>query len=311
MSGTCLPRALSGVVGTLEQLRGHRRQGIHTQEDRVKDKKLSPSERLAKLPHENLVLKPDTNWVLGSPPHAMLAAWSAVVDYLCWLGSRFTDSTDRRAQIVASKKAIYRHIAALLARILYGTDHIREVLGEKNYRISAGSFFQTNSYQVQRLYDLAVELARPEGIEYMLDLYSGTGTIAIYFSSLVKSVLGVEAAAEAVADAQTNAQINSASNCQFLAVNVEDYLKQAALSGESPDLIVIDPPRAGCHPTAIDSLIALKAEKLVYISCNPATLARDIKQFMEAGYVLERAVPIDLFPHTYHIEAACRLTLLR
>ncbi len=86
------------------------------------------SERLAKLPHENLVLKPDTNWVLGSPPHAMLAAWSAVVDYLCWLGSRFTDSTDRREQIVVSKKAIYRHMSALLERILHGTDQVEGLL---------------------------------------------------------------------------------------------------------------------------------------------------------------------------------------
>jgi 23S rRNA (uracil1939-C5)-methyltransferase len=193
--------------------------------------------------------------------------------------------------------------------VIYGSDHIYEKLGGKKYRISANSFFQTNSYQAQRLYDLAVELADPEKTDMMLDLYCGTGTIAIYFSDLVKSVVGVENVPEAVADAEVNAGTNGASNCEFVAADVEAHLKTLVGGDGKFDLAVLDPPRAGCHPKAIRYLSVIKPKKIVYISCNPATLARDIRALGEGGYVLERAVPLDLFPHTYHIEAACRLTL--
>ena len=193
--------------------------------------------------------------------------------------------------------------------VLYGCDHIYEKLGEHKYRISANSFFQTNSYQVQRLYDLAVELAEPKRDERMLDLYTGTGTIAIYFADLVHEVVGVESVADAVHDAHANAELNAAANCQFVAADVAKYLKEAIAAGERFDLVVLDPPRAGCHPDVIKSLRVLRPNKIVYISCNPATLARDLKELLADGYTLDRAVPVDLFPHTYHIEAACRLTI--
>ncbi len=193
--------------------------------------------------------------------------------------------------------------------LLHGIDHIHEILGERKYRISASSFFQTNSYQVQRLYDLAVELAQPERFENMLDLYTGTGTIAIYFAGMVNKVTGVESVEAAIEDAKINARLNSVSNCDFLAANVEDFLKNEALSDRKYNIVVLDPPRAGCHPDVIKALIAMKPQKIVYISCNPATLARDLKMLLENEYNLDRVVPIDLFPHTYHIEAACRLSL--
>jgi 23S rRNA (uracil1939-C5)-methyltransferase len=192
--------------------------------------------------------------------------------------------------------------------ILYGADHIYEQLGERKYRISAHSFFQTNSYQVQRLYDLAVELAQPEKSELMLDLYTGTGTIAIYFSSLAREVVGVESVADAIADARANIALNSADNCSFIVANVEDFLKQTSAAGERYDLVIIDPPRAGCHPDVIRSLLDSQPKKLVYISCNPATLARDLKMLLDGGYSLEKTIPVDLFPHTFHIESVSRLT---
>ncbi len=191
--------------------------------------------------------------------------------------------------------------------ILYGADHIHEKLGEHQYRISANSFFQTNSYQVQRLYDLAVELAQPDKLDRMLDLYTGTGTIAIYFSGLVREVIGVESVAAAIADAGANVELNNATNCRFAVADVADYLKQAET--EKYDVVVLDPPRAGCHPDVIRSLLQLRPKKIVYISCNPATLARDVKELTGESYTLDRVVPVDLFPHTFHIEAACRLTL--
>ncbi|MEE9552710.1 MAG: 23S rRNA (uracil(1939)-C(5))-methyltransferase RlmD [candidate division Zixibacteria bacterium] len=193
-------------------------------------------------------------------------------------------------------------------KILYGADHISEKLGNKEFKISASSFFQTNSYQVQRLYDLAVELAEPEKTDRMIDLYTGTGTIAIYFSDLVSEVIGVETVTDSVMDAKINARINSASNAEFLAGDVEEYMKKAVENDEKCDLLILDPPRAGCHPKTLKHLAAMKPRKIVYISCNPATLARDLKSLLENGYELNRAVPIDLFPHTFHMEAVCRLT---
>ena len=193
--------------------------------------------------------------------------------------------------------------------ILYGADHIYEKLGNKRFRISANSFFQTNSYQVQRLYDLAVELAEPEKTDRMFDLYTGTGTIAIYFSDLVKQVIGVESVADAVADARINARENGAGNIEFVVGDVEEYMKIAVAEGRECDLLLLDPPRAGCHPKTLKHIAALRPGKIVYISCNPATLARDLKELIESGYRLDRAISVDMFPHTFHIEAVCRLTL--
>jgi len=193
-------------------------------------------------------------------------------------------------------------------RIIYGVDHIHETLGQKKFRISANSFFQTNSYQAQRLYDIAVELAQPQSNERMLDLYTGTGTIAIYFSDLVKNAEGVETVADAVADARVNARINGAANVEFHTGDVEEFMKEAILRESKYDLIILDPPRAGCHPKTLKYLNSMCPSKIVYISCNPTTLARDLKSLIEGGFRLDRVIPLDLFPHTFHIETACRLT---
>ena len=227
-----------------------------------------------------------------------------------------SDEIGRRFERVVSVSHTINSARANIARgdkeiILYGADHIHEIIGGKRFKISASSFFQTNSYQAQRLYDLAVELARPEKFARMIDLYSGTGTIAIYFSDLVRDVIGVETVSDAVDDARVNAKINGASNVEFILADVEEYMKNAVDNGQECDLLLLDPPRAGCHPRTLKYLTSMKPRTTVYISCNPATLARDIKLLTENGFRLEKAVPIDLFPHTYHIEAVCRLTFQR
>ncbi len=220
----------------------------------------------------------------------------------------------RRFENVVSVSHTVNSLKANVAKgdreiVLYGADHIRELLGEKEFRISANSFFQTNSYQIKRLYDLVVEYAEPDKLDRTIDLYTGTGTIAIYLAGLVKSVEGVESVPESIEDARTNARLNSVTSCNFIAADVEEYLKSAASDETKYDLMILDPPRAGCHPKAIKSILLIRPRKIVYISCNPATLARDIAKLAEGGYHLEKAIPIDLFPHTYHIEAICRLTL--
>jgi len=193
--------------------------------------------------------------------------------------------------------------------VLYGADHICERLGEKEFRISANSFFQTNSYQTKRLYDLVVEFAEPDKLDRMIDLYTGTGTIAIYLASLVKYVEGIDSVPESIEDAKINARLNNAADCDFIVADVEEFLKQVVNEGNRYDLMIIDPPRAGCHPRALKSILLIRPRKIVYISCNPATLARDIAELSQGGYRLDKSIPIDLFPHTYHIEAVCRLTL--
>ena len=192
--------------------------------------------------------------------------------------------------------------------VLRGGEFIYEKLGSKKYRISANSFFQTNSFQAKKLYDLAIELGQPQKSETMLDLYTGTGSIAIYFSDHVRSVTGIEIVQSAIDDATANAEINGASNCRFVLASVENYFKENAES-QAIDLMVLDPPRAGCHPHAIKGILKIKPQKIIYISCNPTTLARDLKGLCENDYQLDKIIPVDLFPHTFHIESISRLSL--
>lgn len=188
--------------------------------------------------------------------------------------------------------------------ILHGRDHIFERLGRYRYRISADSFFQTNSYQAQILFDTVAEYGAFGGRDDVCDLYCGAGTIAIYISGLVRSVTGIELSAKAVDDAFVNARENGVSNVDFVAGDVKDVVKDL----KRFDKVVLDPPRAGLHPKALKWIVEMAPEVVVYVSCNPSTLARDIAGLMKNGYHLRRAVAVDMFPHTYHIEAVARLT---
>jgi len=189
--------------------------------------------------------------------------------------------------------------------IINGRDHIYEKLGRYKFKISADSFFQTNSYQAQILYDTVIEYAEFKSADEVCDLYCGTGTIAIYISELVKSVTGVESVENAVYDAEINAAENGVNNVKFQAGKVEDILKSIG----SFDKVIIDPPRAGMHPKALNGIMEMKPKYIIYVSCNPSTLARDMKGFLEVGYSLDKAVAIDMFPHTYHIESVAKLVL--
>jgi 23S rRNA (uracil1939-C5)-methyltransferase len=187
--------------------------------------------------------------------------------------------------------------------LVYGRDHIYEKLGSYKFRISPNSFFQTNSFQAQILYDMVIDFADLNGMDKVLDLYCGTGTIAIYLSALAKSIIGVETVEGAVGDAIINAKENGVTNIDFVCGNVEEM----ALNFGKIDKVILDPPRAGLHAKALKGLIAMKPPVIVYVSCNPSTLARDIAGFIENGYQLQRAVALDMFPHTYHIEAVTKL----
>ena len=192
--------------------------------------------------------------------------------------------------------------------LLAGRDHIRESLGGLTFQVSSGSFFQTNTAQAERLFELVLESACLEGPETVVDLYSGTGAISLLLARRCRWVYGIEVAPAAVADAVRNAEANRIANCTILAGEVRFALPSLLAKGVAAEVVVADPPRAGFHPKALHALVTLRPSRLVYVSCNPATLARDVAELVRAGYRLEWVQPVDMFPHTSHIEVIARLS---
>jgi len=187
--------------------------------------------------------------------------------------------------------------------LVAGEPFFKERIGPYEFIISANSFFQTNSFGAQTLYDKTKEYADLQGHETVLDLYSGTGTIGIYLADSAKHVIGIEQVESAVKNAQRNCRINHISNCRFVQGDIKDKLPQLT---EKPHVVVIDPPRAGMHKDVIQQVLRLAPERIVYVSCNPASLARDVALLSEVYDLLE-VQPVDMFPHTYHIEAVAKL----
>lgn len=189
-------------------------------------------------------------------------------------------------------------------KVFYGSGFIYDKIGDYNFRISANSFFQTNTNQAEKLYQTALDFAEFKGDEIVYDLYSGAGTIAIFISQKVKKVFAFESVKSAVEDAKVNAQLNNISNVDFLVADlfksflplVDKYILS------KPDVIIIDPPRSGMHKNTVNDVIALSPERIVYVSCNPTTQVRDIKMMVNAGYKLMKIKSVDMFPQTYHIE---------
>ena len=198
------------------------------------------------------------------------------------------------------------------SEILYGRDYFYEELLGLKFRISTFSFFQTNTCGAEVLYETAREYVgslvkeegKPDSIVY--DLYSGTGTIAQLMAPVAKKVIGVEIVEEAVVAARENAKQNGLENCEFIAGDVLKVLDEIE---EKPDFIILDPPRDGVHPKALSRIIGYGVEKLVYISCKPTSLARDLEIFIANGYEVQRCVPVDQFPWTTGIETVCLLVL--
>jgi 23S rRNA (uracil1939-C5)-methyltransferase len=191
--------------------------------------------------------------------------------------------------------------------LLGGRDHIREGVGGLTFQVSANSFFQTNTRQAERLFEMVVDSAGLTGGETVLDLYSGTGAISLLLARRCRWVYGIEVAPAAVDDAGVNAAANSITNCTFLCGEVRFVLPSLIAKGVTAEVVVADPPRAGFHPKALHALMTLGARRIVYVSCNPTTLARDLGELVRGGYRLEWVQPVDMFPHTPHIEAVARL----
>jgi 23S rRNA (uracil1939-C5)-methyltransferase len=188
--------------------------------------------------------------------------------------------------------------------ILSGSGFISDSIGKYKFRVSANSFFQTNTLQAEKLYQTALDFADLKGTEIVYDLYSGAGTISIFVSDKAKNVFAFESVESAVIDAEENKKINNIDNVNFIKADLyKSFLPIVEENSiPSPDVIILDPPRNGMHPTTIDDLIKLNPAKIVYVSCNPATQVRDIKILTNGGYKLVKIKPVDMFPHTYHIE---------
>lgn len=190
-------------------------------------------------------------------------------------------------------------------KILYGQDYFYEEILGLRFKITPFSFFQTNSLGAEVLYQIAREYIGETKDKVVFDLYSGTGTIAQILAPVAKKVVGVEIVEEAVEAARENAKLNGLSNCTFWA---GDVLKVIDELGEVPDLIMLDPPRDGVNPKALEKIIRFGVEKMVYIACKPTSLARDLEMLQGRGYKVEKIACVDLFPGTYHVETIALLT---
>jgi 23S rRNA (uracil1939-C5)-methyltransferase len=201
--------------------------------------------------------------------------------------------TSRKAGISAGEHEIH----------LQGDRCLKERLGHYEFEVSANSFFQTNTEGAENLYNTVKRLADLSGSERVLDLYSGTGTIPIWLSDSAAEVIGIEIIESAVLDARKNCIQNNVSNCRFISGDI-----RTALAGieHTPDLVIIDPPRTGMHPDVVKQLKDMGPDRMVYVSCNPATLARDVAMMKDRYRIIE-VQPVDMFPHTYHIEAVVRM----
>ncbi|OQA66448.1 MAG: putative RNA methyltransferase [Ignavibacteria bacterium ADurb.Bin266] len=189
-------------------------------------------------------------------------------------------------------------------KIIFGPGFIYDRIGKYKFRISANSFFQTNTLQAEKLYQTALEYAQLTGNEIVYDLYSGAGTIAIYISEKAKQVYAFESVDSAIADAHINEELNNISNVKFFSADLYKSFLPIIEKNKIPkaDIIILDPPRSGMHQNTVNDVVTLSPNKIVYVSCNPATQARDIKLMVDADYKLIKIRPVDMFPHTYHIE---------
>jgi len=189
-------------------------------------------------------------------------------------------------------------------KVFHGDGFIYDIIGRYKFRISANSFFQTNTLQAENLYKTALDFSELKGDEIVYDLYSGAGTIATYFSEFAKKIFAFESIDSAINDAKENAKINRVENVEFIKADLYKSFLPAVEQNKipKPDVIIIDPPRSGMHKNTVDDVLKLNSEKIVYVSCNPSTQVRDIKLMVEAGYKLVKMRPVDMFPHTYHIE---------
>lgn len=197
-------------------------------------------------------------------------------------------------------------------KTIWGQDYIIDYIGDIKYQISPISFYQVNPIQTKVIYEKALEYADLTGKETVWDLYCGIGTISLFMAGKAKQVYGVEIVEEAILDARRNAKLNNIDNAEFFIGAAEEVLPEKSKEDlVDADVIVVDPPRKGCDKSLLDTIVEMKPEKVVYVSCDPATLARDLKYLTGCGYKLEKVQAIDQFPHTVHVECVALMSRIK
>ena len=191
---------------------------------------------------------------------------------------------------------------------VWGQDYITDYIGNIKYQISPLSFYQVNPVQTKKLYETALEYADLKGNETVWDLYCGIGTISLFLAQKAGKVYGVEIVPQAIDDARQNAKLNGIENAEFFVGKAEEVLPEKyEKEGIYADVIVVDPPRKGCDTAALETMVKMKPERIVYVSCDSATLARDVKWLGERGYEVKKVKACDMFPGTVHVETVCLL----
>ncbi len=217
-------------------------------------------------------------------------------------------SDDIVGVVLNINKAFTNVILGSVCCTVWGSDRITDILGHVKLEISPLSFYQVNSAQALRLYKIAESFAMLTGNETLLDLYCGTGSIGLFMAHGAKKVIGVEVVPEAIEDAKRNAALNGINNARFICADAGEAAKQLCFEGCQPDVVVLDPPRKGCDNLTIDSVVSMQPRRVVYVSCDPATLARDLAAFRRKGYSCERVKPVDMFPRTPHVECVALMS---
>ncbi|RKD33416.1 23S rRNA (uracil(1939)-C(5))-methyltransferase RlmD [Thermohalobacter berrensis] len=194
------------------------------------------------------------------------------------------------------------------SRVLYGDGRIVDYIENLKFNISAESFFQVNPMQTEVLYNKALDYANLKGDETVFDLYCGIGTISLFLARKAKKVHGIEVVEQAILDARENAKMNNIDNVEFYTGKAEDIFPKLYKQGIKADVVVVDPPRKGCDESVLDTIAKMQPKRIVYVSCNPSTLARDLKYLDEKGYKTLEIQPVDMFPHTMHVECCVLIT---
>ncbi|WP_077595904.1 23S rRNA (uracil(1939)-C(5))-methyltransferase RlmD [Oceanobacillus kimchii] len=206
---------------------------------------------------------------------------------------------DQRTNVVLGKKT----------KVLWGENYIYDKIGDLTFAISPKSFFQVNPIQTKVLYDKALEYANIDKDDVVIDAYCGIGSISLFLAQKAKKVYGIEVVPEAIEDAKMNAEINGMNNVEFSVGQAEKVMPKWKEQGLDPDVIVVDPPRKGCDVDFLEAMIAMKPKRIVYVSCNPSTLARDLRILEDGGFETKQVQPVDMFPSTNHVECVAELTL--
>ncbi|KKK36099.1 RNA methyltransferase [Mesobacillus campisalis] len=223
----------------------------------------------------------------------------AIVDRLPKVKSIVHNINSRRTNVIMGDKT----------KVLWGREVIYDYIGSVKFAISALSFYQVNPDQTKVLYDKALEYAGLNGGETVIDAYCGIGTISLFLAQKAKKVYGVEIVPEAIEDARRNAELNEIANAEFAVGKAEDVIPKWYSEGITADVLMVDPPRKGCDEALLKTIIEMKPKKVVYVSCNPATLARDLRILEDGGYKTLEVQPVDMFPQTTHCEAVAKIVI--